>query len=244
VSTTVAQQLENPPIYGIPFSMDHTSEGQPLEKVSTINTFLQSCVKLLNDPSSIRVLQYVIEICNTKVDGNLENKTINHLHTRRRTSKEFVLNANIGDFNMGDIILDLRFEVNVLHKKTWQCMGEPTLGYSLVQLALENQHRVLPVGRIKGAIVDLDGVRTMTHFEVIEIVDGTTPYPSLLGLDWEFDNQDIINPKTIKMTFEWGIYSHCPIGSFRRRKVFRTHLFGSRGNKPVVQNHRTRRGLC
>jgi hypothetical protein len=42
---------------------------------------------------------------------------------------------------------------------------------------------VLPIGRIKGVIIDLDGVRTMEDFKVIEIVDGTTPYPTLLGLD-------------------------------------------------------------
>jgi hypothetical protein len=54
----------------------------------------------------------------------------------------------------------------------------------------------------KGVTVDLDGVRTKEYFEVIEIVDGTTPYPSLLGLDWVFDNQEIINLKTRNMTFE------------------------------------------
>jgi hypothetical protein len=41
---------------------------------------------------------------------------------------------------MGHVILDLRSEVNVLPKKTWYCMGEPTLGYSPVQLKLENKH--------------------------------------------------------------------------------------------------------
>jgi hypothetical protein len=60
---------------------------------------------------------------------------------------------------MGDIILDLGSEVNVLPKKTWQCMREPTLGYSNVQLKLENQHRVLLIGILKGVTVDLDGVR-------------------------------------------------------------------------------------
>jgi hypothetical protein len=50
---------------------------------------------------------------------------------------------------MGDIILDLGSKVNVLPKNTWQCMGEPTLGYSSVQLKLANQHRVLPIGRLK-----------------------------------------------------------------------------------------------
>jgi hypothetical protein len=94
-----------------------------------------------------------------------------------------MLNANIGDFNMGDIIMDLGSEVNVLHKKTWQCMGEPTLGYSPIQLKLENQHRVLPIGRLKGVRADLDGVWTKADFKVIEIVDGTKPYPTLLVLD-------------------------------------------------------------
>ena len=74
----------------------------------------------------------MLERYSLETEGKLEQKTINHLHTRIRTSKEFRLNTNIGDFNMGDIIMDLRSEVNVLPKKTWQCMGEPTLGYSPV----------------------------------------------------------------------------------------------------------------
>jgi hypothetical protein len=161
---------------------------------------------MLSDPSSVKILQNILEKCSSETKQKPELKTVNHLHTRRRTSREFRLNANIGDFNMGDIILDLGSEVNVLPKATWQCMGEPTLGYSTVQLKLANQHRVLPIGRLKGVTVDLDGVRTKADFEVIEIVDDTTPYPTLLGLDWAFDNQAIINLKTRKMTFESGDY--------------------------------------
>jgi hypothetical protein len=70
------------------------------------------------------------------------------------------MNANIRDFNMGYIILDLGSKVNVLPMKTWQCVGEPTLGYSPVQPKLANQHRVLEIGRLKGVTVDLDGVCT------------------------------------------------------------------------------------
>jgi hypothetical protein len=83
---------------------------------------------------------------------------------------------------MGDIILDLGSEVNVLRKKKWQCMEETRLGYSRFQLKLENQHRVLPIGRLKGVTVDLDGVCTKEDFEVIEIVDDTTTYPTFLVL--------------------------------------------------------------
>jgi hypothetical protein len=107
---------------------------------------------------------------------------------------------------MGDIILDLGSEVNVLPKKTWKCMGNPTLANSPVQLKLVNQHRFLPIGRIKGVTIDLDGVRTKEDFEVIEIVDGTTTYQTFLGMHWAFDNHAIIKLKTRKMTFESGEY--------------------------------------
>ena len=80
------------------------------------------------------------------------------------------------------------------------------MGYSNVQLKLPNQHRVLPTGRLKGVIVDIDGVCTKAYFEVIEIVGGTTPYPTLLSLDWVFENQTIINLKTRKVTFESRYY--------------------------------------
>jgi hypothetical protein len=110
--------------------MEHTSEVPPIAQVSTIIFFMQSRVKLLNDPSSIKVFQNILERCNIEEERKLEQKTFNHLHTRRTKSREFRLNANIGDFNMGYIILDLGFEVNVLPKKTWKCMGDPTLGYS------------------------------------------------------------------------------------------------------------------
>jgi hypothetical protein len=61
---------------------------------------------------------------------------------------------------------------------------------------------VVPIGRLKGILVDLDGVCTMQEFEVIDIVDNTSPYPTLLGIDWDFDNQTIINLKTKKIIFE------------------------------------------
>jgi hypothetical protein len=106
-STSTAQHSKEVPEYEMPPSLDHTKEIQPLEQVSMIKVFLQSCVKLLNDPSSIKVLQNMLERCSVEAEGKLEQKIVNHLHTRRRTSREFRMIANIGDFKMGDIILDL-----------------------------------------------------------------------------------------------------------------------------------------
>jgi hypothetical protein len=98
----------------MPPILDHTNEMQPMGQVSTIKDFLQSCVKVLSNPSSVKILQNILEKCSIETEGKLEPKIVNHLHTRRRLSREFRLNANIGDFNMGDIMLDLGSEVNVL----------------------------------------------------------------------------------------------------------------------------------
>jgi hypothetical protein len=59
-------------MYEVPSSMDQTSEAQPLEKVSNTKTFLQSYVNLLKDPSSVKILQNLLERCNTEVEGKLE----------------------------------------------------------------------------------------------------------------------------------------------------------------------------
>jgi hypothetical protein len=64
----------------------------------------------------------------------------------------------------------------------------------------------VPIRRLKVIPVDIDGVCTMTDFKVIEIVDKTSPYRVLLGLDWDFDNHTIMSLKTRKMIFEsWCI---------------------------------------
>jgi hypothetical protein len=59
--TLVAQYNQNSSMYEIPSSMDHTSEAQPIDQVSNIRTFLQSCVQLLKDPSSLKILQNLLE---------------------------------------------------------------------------------------------------------------------------------------------------------------------------------------
>ena len=128
--TSTVQPFKEAPEYEMASSLDHTNRMQPKGQVSTIKGFLQSCVKVLSDLSSVKILQNILEKCSSETEEKLEQKIVNHLHTRRRTSREFRMNANIRDFNMGDIILDLGSEVHVLPKKTWQCMGEPTLGYS------------------------------------------------------------------------------------------------------------------
>jgi hypothetical protein len=43
--------------------------------------------------------------------------------------------------------------------------------------------------------VNIEGVKTKVDFEVIEIMDDSNPYPTLLGLDWAFENNVVLNLK-------------------------------------------------
>jgi len=62
-------------------------------------------------------------------------------------------------------------------------MGKPKFQWSPIQPRMDLQQKIVPIGRLSSIIVDIEGVRTTTNFEVIDIVDQINPYPSLLGLD-------------------------------------------------------------
>jgi hypothetical protein len=159
-STSRTKPVDEVTVYDMPSLFYQTSKEKPSEQVSNLRNFLVSCVKLLNNKNSLQVLQSLLEKNNFEEEAV---KIVNRVCKKRRTSREFRLNENIKDFDMGDIILDLGSEVNVLPKKTSKAMGEPTLGYSPIQLKLENQHRVVPIGILKDIPVDLDGVLTTSR---------------------------------------------------------------------------------
>jgi hypothetical protein len=67
-------------------------------------------------------------------------------------------------------------------------MGKTNLIWSPIQSRLENQHKIVPIGRLTRVSVSTDGLHSLANFEVIEIVDKITPYLTLLGLYWAFEN--------------------------------------------------------
>ena len=87
-------------------------------------------------------------------------------------------------------------------KQTWEIMAKPKLTFSPIQLRLANQQRVIPLESLSSVLVDLDGVCSLADFEVIEIIHDSTPYPTLLGIDWAFENQATINLRKKTMSFE------------------------------------------
>ena len=65
-----------------------------------------------------------------------------------------------------------------------------------------NQSKVLPIGILNQVHVEVEGLRTYAEFQVIDIVNDTNPYPALLRIDWEIENQTIIDFKKRILSFE------------------------------------------
>jgi len=105
------------------------------------------------------------------------------------------LTTHIGDYEMDQVILDLGSDANTFPKQTWECMGKPALQWYLIQLWMANQQKILPMGRLQGITVDIHGTSTQMDFEVIEIMDESSLYTALLGIDWATNMNGVIDLK-------------------------------------------------
>ena len=77
-------------------------EASP-DQVSALTSFLQSCIKLLRNKNALNELQKVLQFCESQRSSD-KGKNVNRV---RRTGREMRLHAQIGEYDMNDIILDL-----------------------------------------------------------------------------------------------------------------------------------------
>jgi len=87
-----------------------------------------------------------------------------------RTRREMRLTAEIGEYEMDKVILDLGSDANALPKQTWEIMGRLALQWYPIQLRMENQKKIIPNNE-------------------------NNPYPELLGINWAIDMNGMINLK-------------------------------------------------
>jgi hypothetical protein len=84
-------------------------------------------------------------------------------------------------YKMDNIILDLGLDVNVIPRHTWEMISKSKMIWSLIQLRLANQHKIILVGRLIGFNVNIDGVHSVAYFEANEIVDGSHTISNIVG---------------------------------------------------------------
>ena len=78
--------------------------------------FLCTFNNMIKDESVVQELQNLIKQYELGKVDPLLNKVVHKLSKKRRTNKELHLNAQIGDYDIDYVILNLGSEVNVMTK--------------------------------------------------------------------------------------------------------------------------------
>ena len=90
---------------------------------------------LIQDKDELAELEALIE---TLLEKDPPTKKVNSVKTNFKTGCELRMSAQIGDYDMDYIILDLGSDVNILMHQTWEIMGKPPLEWSPIQLRIAN----------------------------------------------------------------------------------------------------------
>jgi hypothetical protein len=80
--------------------------------------FLYTCIKLIHDENVVQELHNLIGQYEIGKIDPLMNRVVHQIGKKRRTNKELHLNAQIGEYEIDYVVLDLGSEVNVMTKKT------------------------------------------------------------------------------------------------------------------------------
>ena len=97
---------------------------EPRMDPSMLTTFLETCMKLLRDNKVVKGLQELITRCARSGELHVVQKLGKNALC---TGREMRLTAQIGEYEMDQVILDLGSNTNVLPNQTWEHMGRPTL---------------------------------------------------------------------------------------------------------------------
>lgn len=127
------------------------SQDKTVEEMdpSMLIMFLETCMKLPLNNKVVKGLYELINKCASKENSTNEphivKKIIKH---KEKTGRDMRLTMQIGEYKMDQVILDLGSNENVFPKQTWKRMGIPALQWSPIQLRMENQQKIIPMGRL------------------------------------------------------------------------------------------------
>jgi hypothetical protein len=183
---------------------------QPEQPQNTVDLWFQLFADSLGNDQLTEKLHntlYLIlgneETLEERIRDNLPEKITQRVQRRKvRTVREFQMVAQLDELKIKDIMLDLGSYVNILPKKTWEALGKPRLTYSPIQLRMENQYFIFPIGRVENMEIDVARVKILADFEFIEIMGNKDPYPMLLSIYWTYENYEVIDLKKDTVTFE------------------------------------------
>jgi hypothetical protein len=100
----------------MPQAFDPSASPTERKEVRKLMECLCTCVKLIQDKSDVQELQDLIKQYEIGKIDPLLNRAVHQIGKRRRTNKELHLHAQIGEYEIDYMVLNLGSEVNVMTK--------------------------------------------------------------------------------------------------------------------------------
>jgi hypothetical protein len=95
---------------------DHTKPVKPTEKASALREFLKKWVQLMKDETALNTLYKIIDQCKQDKETLNSQRVVNQVLHLKRTNGESRFNAQIGEYDVNNVILDVGYDWNVLPK--------------------------------------------------------------------------------------------------------------------------------
>jgi hypothetical protein len=103
---------------GMPLEFDQSALPGKGKEVRKLVDFLCTCINLIKDERVVQDLQHLIRQYEIGRVDPLLNKEVHKVSRKRRTNKELHLNAQIGDYDIDYLVVDLGSKFNVMTKQT------------------------------------------------------------------------------------------------------------------------------
>jgi len=78
----------------------------------------------------------------------LPKKYLFQVSKEKYTRRELKMTTELDGYDMDGVILYLGFEVNIFPRKSWEMMDKTNFFCSPIQLWLDNQYNIYPIGRL------------------------------------------------------------------------------------------------
>jgi hypothetical protein len=102
----------------MPLDFDQSASSREGKEVSKLMEFLCTCNNLIKDESIVQELQnLIIQYDIGKIDPLL-SREVHQISKKRRKNKELHPNAQIGEYDIDYVVLDLGSDFNVMMKQT------------------------------------------------------------------------------------------------------------------------------
>jgi hypothetical protein len=102
----------------MPLEFDQYASPGDGKEARKLVSFLYTFIEKIKDEKVIQELQNLVRQYEIGRVDSLLNKEVHQLSKKRRKNKELHLNAQIGEYDIDYVVLDLGLEVNVMTKQT------------------------------------------------------------------------------------------------------------------------------